>query len=233
MNWQKYHSTIVVCSIVYDVAVFHYCCVVLLFSVAVMVVVSMVRCLPSYQRYGASSFLIDDGAIFVSPFLSPIAWISRFRDKVALKILSIKQKSLPRELIWQLIWFVGLTDSHRASAQELAIAITSRGLTLTHQLTSRSRPEFLHRNWKGWFFKYQSKLASLSRFCETNRADFFSRVHATLQPAPSVGRSVGRSVRNTLFFCVFLGRTNERTNWAMTYTMRCTTAIVERDHLNY
>ena len=38
----------------------------------------------------------------------------------------------------------------------------------------------------------------------------FSRVHATLQPAPSVGPSVGPSVRrsvgNTLLFVVFLGR---------------------------
>ena len=38
----------------------------------------------------------------------------------------------------------------------------------------------------------------------------FSRVHATLQPAPSVGPSVGPSVRrsvgNTLLFFVFLGR---------------------------
>ena len=33
----------------------------------------------------------------------------------------------------------------------------------------------------------------------------FSRVHATLQPAPSVGRLVGRSVRNTLLFCVIFG----------------------------
>ena len=33
----------------------------------------------------------------------------------------------------------------------------------------------------------------------------FSRVHATLQPAPSVGRSVGLSVGNTLLFCVVFG----------------------------
>ena len=179
MIWRKYYSTTVCSVLVLVVAVFSIVLLVillflfifLLWLFLVVATLLMVRWLPSYQRYGASSFLIDDGAIFVSPFLSPIAWISRFRDKVALKILSIRQKSLPREMIWQLISFVGLTDNHRASAQELAIAITSRGLTLTHQLTSRSRPEFLHRNWKGWFFKYQSKLASLSRFCETNRAE--------------------------------------------------------------
>ena len=34
----------------------------------------------------------------------------------------------------------------------------------------------------------------------------FSRVHATLWPALSVGPSVRRSVGNTLLFCVFLGR---------------------------
>ena len=69
-------------------------------------------------------------------------------------------------------------------------------------------------NQKKLQFHFRNVTSPFSFFFFPFFSFFFSRVHATLQPAPSVGPSVGLSISpsfgplvgNTLLFFVFLGR---------------------------